>query len=225
MVEVIALHKSYGNKKILTNINLHFEPGKIHGIVGSNGAGKSTLFKCIAHLETFSGTIRYPNPPLKSVTGFMETNPLFMTLITGKEYLQLMCQARKIQVSDWEEKNVFDLPLGQYASTYSTGMKKKLALTAILLQKNEVFILDEPFNGVDLHSNLVMREVLLRLKALGKAIILSSHIFSTLSEVCDHMHHLEGGEVITSAERGGFAAIEEAMLDGGIAEQLGRLGL
>jgi len=136
MIVIEALHKNYGKQTVLQNINLNFERGKVYGIVGENGAGKTTLFKCIAGLETFTGSINYNNGILKNVCGFLPTNPYFLTKITGKEYLQLLCNARKIIESDFESKNVFDLPLNKYAETYSTGMKKKLALTGILLQQN-----------------------------------------------------------------------------------------
>jgi hypothetical protein len=78
-----------------------------------------------------------------------------------KEYLQLLCNARKVKAPNFEEKNIFELPLNQYAISYSTGMKKKLALTGILLQNNEVLILDEPFNGVDIQSNILITEIIL----------------------------------------------------------------
>ena len=162
MIKIQSLNKAYGSKQILTNINLHFNKGDINGIVGENGAGKTTLFKCISGLESFDGNIEFDNGILKNVTGFLTTDPYFLTKITGKEYLQLFCNARNVTITDFEEKNIFDLPLNQYADTYSTGMKKKLALTAILLQKNEVFILDEPFNGVDIQSNIVIKEIVYR---------------------------------------------------------------
>lgn len=80
-----------------------------------------------------------------------------------------------------DNRNIFDLPLNQYAATYSTGMKKKLALMAILIQENKVLILDEPFNGVDIHSNIIITEIIHQLKLLNKTILISSHIFSTLN--------------------------------------------
>src|SRR5664279_1437591 len=71
--------------------------------------------------------------------------------------------------------NIFELPLDKYAEIYSTGMQKKLAITGLLLQKNEVFILDEPFNGVDISSNLMIQEILTGLKAFGKTVITVSY--------------------------------------------------
>ena len=225
MIKIESLNKSFGSKKVLENINLVFNRAEITGVVGENGAGKSTLFKCMIGLENFEGKVSYQGKILKNVTGFLPTNPYFISKITGQEYLQLLCHARNIPDKNIRDKNVFDLPLGQYASTYSTGMKKKLALTGILIQENEVFILDEPFNGVDIHSNLMIVEILAKLKALGKTVILSSHIFSTLNETCDILHYLKEGVINKSAPKGAFGSIEEEMSGIGLKNRIEALDL
>ena len=225
MINIQSLNKAYGSKKVLTNINLTFNKGEVNGIVGENGAGKTTLFKCLAGLENFDGKIEFDEGVLKNVTGFLTTDPYFLSKITGQEYLQLFCNARDVEIQNFDEKNIFDLPLKQYADTYSTGMKKKLALTAILLQKNDVFILDEPFNGVDIQSNIVIKEVLAKLKELNKTIIISSHIFSTLSETCDYLHHLKGGEIVKSVTKNEFKSIEEEMKQTGVSHRIDKLDL
>jgi ABC-2 type transport system ATP-binding protein len=137
----------------------------------------------------------------------------------------LLCNARQIPVNDLESRNVFDLPLHQYASTYSTGMKKKLALTAILLQRNEYFILDEPFNGVDIESNMLLTEIIHTLKKLGKTVIISSHIFSTLSDTCDEIFLLNEGAIMKSVQRQDFPALEVEMKQMTIGDRIEKLGL
>ena len=117
-----------------------------------------------------------------------------MPLITGREYIQLLCSSRRIPQVDIEGNNLFDLPLDKYVTAYSTGMRKKLALNAILLQDNEVFILDEPFNGLDLESSFVLQELILRWKNRGKTVVVSSHIFSALYEICDVIYHLSASK-------------------------------
>jgi ABC-2 type transport system ATP-binding protein len=225
MIKLNSVHKSYANNKILKNINVSFKKGEINGIVGENGAGKTTLFKCIAGLENYEGDIEYSNGIIKNVTGYLSTNPHFISKITGLEYLQLLCNARNTSTTNLKDKNIFDLPLNQYAETYSTGMKKKLALTAILLQENEIFILDEPFNGVDIQSNIVIKEILLKLKELNKIIIMSSHIFSTLVETCDFLHHLKDGEIIKSATKSEFDLIQNDIRLEGKASEIDKLNL
>ena len=120
---------------------------------------------------------------------------------------------------------LLDLPLDQYASTYSTGMKKKLAITAILLQENDYFILDEPFNGVDIHSNIILTELILRLKELDKIVLISSHIFSTLSDTCDEIHLLRKGVQIRSVQQNEFRSLEEEMKQFSIGNRIEKLGL
>jgi ABC-2 type transport system ATP-binding protein len=190
---------------------MEFSKGNVYGIVGENGAGKTTLFRCIAGLESYSGEIISDVMPLKNHLGLLLTEPFFFSMMTGREYIRLLCNARGKTNVDIASKNIFDLPLDQYASTYSTGMKKKLAITAILLQENEYFILDEPFNGVDIQSNIILTEIILKLKELNKVVIISSHIFSTLSDICDEIHLLRKGEQIKSVNKTGFKDLEQEM--------------
>ena len=219
------MFKNFGRKQVLKNINLQFDKGKIYGIVGENGAGKTTLFRCIAGLEKYEGQIISVLNPLKDYLGLLLTEPFFFTQMTDKEYIQLLCNARKIEVSKINEKNIFDLSLNQYASTYSTGEKKKLALLAILLQENQCFILDEPFNGVDIHSNIIIVELIRKLKDLGKTVIISSHIFSTLSDCCDEIFLLSAGEIIRRVFRDDFATLEHEMKEFAIGNKIDKLEL
>lgn len=211
MIKIKELSKLFGNKEVLKNLSMEFSKGNVYGIVGENGAGKTTLFRCIAGLESFSGEIISDVMPLKNHLGLLLTEPFFFTMMTGREYIRLLCNARGKTNVDIDSKNIFDLPLEQYASTYSTGMKKKLAITAILLQENEYFILDEPFNGVDIQSNIILTEIILKLKELNKIVIISSHIFSTLSDTCDEIHLLRKGEQIKSVNKTGFKDLEQEM--------------
>ncbi|MDP5049437.1 MAG: ATP-binding cassette domain-containing protein [Saprospiraceae bacterium] len=211
MIKIKELSKLFGNKEVLKNLSMEFSTGNVYGIVGENGAGKTTLFRCIAGLESYSGEIISDVMPLKNHLGLLLTEPFFFTMMTGREYIRLLCNARGKTNVDIDNKNIFDLPLEQYASTYSTGMKKKLAITAILLQENEYFILDEPFNGVDIQSNIILTEIILKLKELNKIVIISSHIFSTLSDTCDEIHLLRKGEQIISVNKTGFKDLEQEM--------------
>lgn len=225
MIRIENLSKYFGANHVLKKVNLSFEQGKVYGIVGENGSGKTTLFRCIAGLEDYNGDISSDVDHLKNHLGLLMTEPFFFAKITGREYIQLLCNARNIDTGDIDERNIFDLPLHQYASTYSTGMKKKLALTAILMQENKCFILDEPFNGVDIQSNILITDIIHQLKALGKTIIISSHIFSTLSDTCDEIHLLKDGTFIKKVNKEDFDKLEAEMKAVTIGNKIEKLGL
>ena len=225
MIRVSGLSKSYGTKEVLHNIDLSFEAGKIYGIVGENGAGKTTLFKCIAGLEKYNGNVDADIMPLKDQLGYLPAEPFFFSKMTGREYIQLLCNARQKATSGLDRKNIFDLPLDQYALAYSTGMKKKLALTAILLQENDYFILDEPFNGVDIQSNIIITDILETLRKLRKTLIISSHIFSTLSNTCDEIFLLRNGTIERKVLQPEFASLERSMKEIFVGNKIDQLGL
>ena len=225
IISLRHLNKTYDKKQVLFDISLSFESGKVYGIVGRNGAGKTTLFKCLAGLEPYTGTIESSFKPLKDQIGYLPTDMFFFSKITGREYLTLILNAREQTVQDLDVKNIFDLPLEQYATTYSTGMKKKLAFTANLIVHNEVFILDEPFNGVDIQSNIIINEIIHRLRTLGKTLIISSHIFGTLRDTCDEIHLLDEGRIVKSVDKDGFDQLEHELKDVMVDDRIDRLGL
>ncbi|MBP5370192.1 MAG: ATP-binding cassette domain-containing protein [Bacteroidales bacterium] len=213
MIRIKNLSKQFGKKVVLNNLSIEFDRGKIYGIIGENGAGKTTLFRCIAGLESFDGEIVSEINPLKDHLGYLTAEPFFFPMITGEEYIRLLCNARDKKISGIGSNNIFDLPLNQYVTTYSTGMRKKLALLAVLLQGNDIFILDEPFNGIDLNGSIILTEIIHRLKELGKTVIISSHIFSTLSDTCDEIHILREGAITQTVERENFYLLEKEMKD------------
>ena len=225
MITITNLNKSYGFTDALSEVNLEIAPGKVYGVVGPNGAGKTTLFNCLAGFTGYSGSIVYAQKDIRNFMGFLPTEPFFMSWITAREHLQFLCNARKIKGVDLDKINIFDLPLDRFASAYSTGMKKKLAITGILIQKNQFFILDEPFNGVDIQSNLLISELILALKAKGKTLIISSHILSSLTDICDQFIVLKEGRIVQQAGRDEFSEIERQMRKSEIGNKLQKLDL
>ncbi len=225
MITITGLSKNFGQLEVLNDINITFLKGKVYGIIGENGAGKTTLFKCIAGLESHNGRIKSEQTPLKNYLGLLFAEPFFFKRITGREYIQFLCNSRGVDPLDIDKRNIFDLPLDRYATTYSTGMKKKLALTAILMQECDYYILDEPFNGVDIQSNIIITEIISHLRKLNKCVIISSHIFSTLKDSCDYISILSDGKFINTIKKDDFEILEKEYCQFTVGNKIELLGL
>lgn len=196
MIKVNNLSKSYGTKQVLKNVNAEFNDSEIYGLVGYNGAGKTTLFNCLAGIIPYSGSMSFDD---KLSVGYLPTELYMYPKITGLEYIEFCLSARKKkldrgQLQEWN--SFMHLPLNKYAKEYSTGMLKKLALLALILQRNDILILDEPFNGLDLSTNIILSEILKRMKELGKLIVVSSHILQPLKDICTAIDIIEDGKLI-----------------------------
>ncbi|WP_276516949.1 ATP-binding cassette domain-containing protein [Ornithobacterium rhinotracheale] len=126
MIKIDRLNKNFGNNEVLKDISLEFLEGNIYGIVGENGAGKTTLFRCIAGLESYSGEILSENKPLKNHLGYLETEPFFYSRITGKEYIQLLCNARNKKVNI--DEKIFSVFLGAVRIHILNGNEKEISL-------------------------------------------------------------------------------------------------
>ncbi|AMR25871.1 hypothetical protein A0257_01350 [Hymenobacter psoromatis] len=224
MLELIDIHKAYGRHEVLRGVSLALRPGSIHGLVGANGAGKTTLINCLYGLESgYTGTVRAPGP-VRDITGLLPYEPYFYPRLTGREYVAFCLQARKRPVPDLRPWNqLLELPLDQYATDYSAGMKKKLALLALLVQDFAFLILDEPFNGLDLEANLLLKEMLKRLRERGTGILLTSHILGTLTEIADEATVLVGGHVQRHYSAAEFDTLEADLLAALHGEKLAQL--
>lgn len=214
VIKVDRLSKSFGKVEVLKDISLTYRSGIIYGMVGENGAGKTTLFNCLTGLYTYNGTIGKA-PGIK--VGYLPADPFFYSLITGIEYIEF-CMKAKGYLPDKEKikqmNAVFQLPLSRYASEYSTGMKKKLAFMALRLQENDLYILDEPFNGVDLKGCIELKKCIRSLKTAGRTVIISSHLISILHELCDCIDYLSDHTLIKRYVDEDIATIEKDILEG-----------
>ena len=226
MLEIRNLRKAYGSHIVLHDVSLTLRPSTIHGLVGANGAGKTTLINCLYGLENdFSGTIRdTAGSAVRERTGLLPYEPYFYPRLTGREYLEFCLQARGRPVVDFTGWNqLLELPLDQFADEYSAGMRKKLALLALLVQQFNYLILDEPFNGLDLEANLLLKEILKRLRDRGTGILLTSHILGALTETSDEISVLVGGRVQRHYTAAEFGTLENDLLDSLHREKLGLL--
>ena len=208
MISIKNLSISYKkNENVIEGLNLQMQNNCIHGIVGLNGAGKTTLLNSIFGLKKHDkGEILFNKKKLsKRLISYLPTENYFYSNITGREYLNLF----KNKEFDTEKWNLlFILPLDKVIDTYSTGMKKKLALLGILKKDKPLMILDEPFNGLDIETSRIIRSILLKLKDKGKTMIVTSHIIETLTNMCDYIHYLENGRIKHSIEKNEFKDFE-----------------
>jgi len=208
MITINNLTVSYSKKKnVIDSLNVSFLPNAIHGIVGLNGAGKTTFFNAVFGLKQVEqGTILCNNQLLtKKEMAYLPTENFFYSNITGQEYLALF-RNPDFDTERWNE--LFTLPLDQIIDSYSTGMRKKLAILGVIKQNKPVMLLDEPFNGLDIEMCRILRSVLLKLKEAGKTIVVSSHIMETLTNLCDYIHYLENGKIKYSIGKEDFASFE-----------------
>ncbi|MBL0048831.1 MAG: ATP-binding cassette domain-containing protein [Bacteroidetes bacterium] len=212
MIQLQNLSMSYSGKTVLTSINQDFELHRIYGIVGLNGAGKSTLFNVLsAAVKAQEGQILFNGKPLhyKDIA-YLETVNYFYSRITGNEYLTIFKQSNpEFNLVSLQE--YFKLPLDELIETYSTGMRKKLALLGILKQDKSIYLFDEPFNGLDMETNKVLEIIIQTLKQKGKTIFISSHIIDPLLHLCDSIHYLEHGIFTKNYSKENFHKIEEEL--------------
>ena len=209
MITIKDLIVSYEEgKNVINSLNLKLTDNSINGIVGLNGAGKTTLLNSIYGLKNInSGTIADNEKKIsKKNISFIETENYFYSNITGREYLNLF-NNKLYDENTWNK--LFLLPLDTIIDDYSTGMKKKLALMGVLKQNKPIMILDEPFNGLDIETCRIIRQILLKLKEQNKIIIITSHIIETLTNLCDYIHYLEKGVIKFSKDKHEFEKFEQ----------------
>ncbi|MBN2682596.1 MAG: ABC transporter ATP-binding protein [Bacteroidales bacterium] len=221
MLTIKNLSVSYGNQDVIKNLDLEIKPGECHGIAGLNGAGKTTLFNAIyGSVNKTSGEILLFNENIgKSNITFLETQQFFYSRITGNEYLKIFqIRNKKFDIPAWNK--IFNLPVNKLIENYSTGMKKKLGLMGILSMDNPVFLFDEPFNGLDLETNRIVKRILENLAHRQKIILISSHIMESLTGLCDKISYLNNGKIEFTTDKTGFKEIENRIFKGLNEEQL-----
>lgn len=197
---------------VLKGINLSMEPGKIHGLVGLNGAGKTTLLNTLyAFIRPSEGSVLYNDTALKRKDiAYLEAENYFYPYMTGREYLNLFPAGKNgFDTESWQQ--LFHIPLDDITENYSTGMRKKLALLAVLKPDKPILILDEPFNGLDLESAHILTLILQQLREGGKTVLVTSHVFETLTSSCDQIHHIDHGIIDHSYSKEQFGMLQKLL--------------
>ena len=212
MIIANGISVSYGSKRALLGIDLELKTSAIHGVVGLNGSGKTTLLNALFGLKRMdSGSVLYNGSRIsKKGMAYLPTENFFYAGITGREYLRLFNNSR-FDDNQWQE--LFAISLDSLIDSYSTGMKKKLALLGVLKQNKPIIILDEPFNGLDIESCRVVRSILLKLKEKGRTILVTSHIFETLANLCDSISYLTDGMIEETVSTDDFGKLQAKLYE------------
>lgn len=214
MIKVMNVSKRYDDKKLIVdNISFEVKPGMIYGLLGPNGAGKTTLMQMISTLlKPTSGTITVcgldtVKDALKihKEIGFLTTEVKLDPLSTPNRLYDFFAKLYDIPDNEVESRKTksFDrFGIGPFADKkireLSTGMKQKVSIAISLIHDPSVIIFDEPTNGLDVLTSKQVTDYLIELKNAGKAIILSTHIFSLTEQLCDEIGILVGGHIVES---------------------------
>lgn len=216
MLEIRNLSKIYkGGKRAVDHFNLKVEAGDIYGFIGHNGAGKSTTIKSIAGVLDFEeGDIlvdghsvkKYP-VECKKIIAYIPDNPDLYEHLTGIQYLnfigdifQVGEKERKERIQKFADAFEITSALGDLISSYSHGMKQKLALISGLIHKPKLLLLDEPFVGLDPEASVTLKKIMHEVCSEGSAIFFSTHVLDVAEKLCNKIAIIKEGKLIEAGE-------------------------
>lgn len=216
MLKIEHLTKHYkGSSKGVTDLSLHIAPGDIYAFIGHNGAGKTTTLKCVAGIQDFdAGTIQIGGmnirkDPLacKRQFAYIPDNPDLYEYLTGIQYLNFTADVFGVGARDREERikqygEAFEITasFGDLISTYSHGMKQKLALLSALVHHPRLLILDEPFVGLDPKAAVLLKDIMHSICAEGGAIFFSTHVLDVAERLCNKVAIIKDGTLVASGD-------------------------
>ncbi|AXO95445.1 ABC transporter ATP-binding protein [Bacillus cereus group sp. MYBK226-2] len=216
MLEIINFSKTYkGGKKAVDHLNITVKAGDIFGFIGHNGAGKSTTIKSLVGVidfeegEIFVDGHSVKKDPIacKRVMAYIPDNPDLYEQLTGIQYLNFVADVFKVSARDREEQiqkygNAFEITpyLGDLISSYSHGMKQKVAIISAVLHKPKLLVLDEPFVGLDPKAAVVLKGIMKELCEKGSAIFFSTHVLDVAEKLCNKIAMINRGKLALSGE-------------------------
>ncbi|HAY73701.1 MAG TPA: ABC transporter ATP-binding protein [Ruminococcaceae bacterium] len=231
MLRIEHLTKKYGEHKAVDNLSLHIAPGEIYGFIGHNGAGKTTTLKSVVGILQFDEGEIYVNgtsvksDPLKckKELAYIPDNPDIYEFMTGIKYLNFVGDVFGVGADDRQEKirkyaDMFELTadLAQPISTYSHGMKQKLAIISAWIHSPKLIIMDEPFVGLDPKAAHLLKGMMREVCDNGGAIFFSTHVLEVAEKLCDKIAIIKEGKLIRSGtmeEVKGDDSLEEVFLE------------
>lgn len=232
MLEIWNLTKSYGDKKAVDDLSFTVNAGELCAFIGHNGAGKTTTLKCVVGILGFeSGSIRVDgvsvlDDPLevKRNVAYVPDNPDLYDFMTGMQYLNFIADVfgvteedRKARIDKYAAAlSLSPEEIGASISSYSHGMKQKLALISAFLHAPKLIVLDEPFVGLDPKASHVLKEAMREFCREGGAILFSTHILEVAEKLCDKVAIIKGGRLVrfgSMEEVKGDSSLEDVFLD------------
>ncbi len=232
MLEIKNYTKSYGSgKKAADNVTLTVEAGDIFGFIGHNGAGKSTTIRAVVGVLDFTEgeilidghSIKTEPIECKKVTAYIPDNPDLYENLTGIQYLNFVADVFGIGAQEREEvikkyADEFEITdsLGDLISSYSHGMKQKVAIISALIHSPKLLVLDEPFVGLDPKAAFKLKEIMHEMCDKGTAIFFSTHVLDVAEKLCNKVAIIKQGRIIdvgTMEELTEGHSLEEAFLE------------
>lgn len=231
MLRINNLTKKYGEKKAVDDLTLHIKPGEIYGFIGHNGAGKTTTLKSIVGIlnfdegEIFVDNVSIKEDPIlcKSKIAYIPDNPDLYDYMTGITYLNFICDIFKVPANVRNERinkyaELFEIAgdLGSSISSYSHGMKQKLAIIGALIHEPKLVLMDEPFVGLDPKAAFTLKGLMREICENGGAIFFSTHVLEVAEKLCDKVAIIKDGKLVTSGtmeEVKGNSSLESVFLE------------
>lgn len=212
MIEIKNVSKTYnGKKKVLKNISFKIEGGEIFAFIGHNGVGKTTMIKCIMGILDFEeGDILVDNKSIKEepleckrIMAYVADNPDLYENMKAIDYINFICDMYEVSEDIRRENTLkyakmfgIEDKLNDDISSFSHGMKQKIALIAALAHNPKVLIMDEPFVGLDPKAVYDMKEIMRDMAKEGKTIFFSTHILDVAEKLCDRVAIIKDGTIV-----------------------------
>lgn len=232
MLEINNFSKIYkGNKRAVDTISLEVKEGEIFGFIGHNGAGKTTTIKSIVGINEFdegdiliNGMSIKDNPiECKKIMAYIPDNPDLYESLTAIQYLNFVADVYGVSETQREELikkygDAFEITnnLGSLISSYSHGMKQKLAIISALIHKPKLLVLDEPFVGLDPKASHILKGIMKEICEEGASIFFSSHVLEVVEKLCSRIAIIKDGKIAaygTVEEVKGTSSLEDVFME------------
>lgn len=216
MLKINSLTKIYrGSNKGIKDLTLHIESGDIYAFIGHNGSGKTTTLKAVCGIHDYDAGeiiidgINLKHNPIeaKSKIAYIPDNPDLFSYLTGIQYLNFIAdifnvstQVRKTQIEKFAQAFELTKSLGDLISSYSHGMKQKLAIISALIHSPKLLVLDEPFVGLDPKATLTLKETMKEMCKNGSAVFFSTHVLEVAEKLCNKVAIIKQGKLIVSGD-------------------------